>query len=377
MAQTYPPREPVREDNLSPCYVFHGEETYLADQFIRQIRKVLLSPDGEPLNLERFDLEETGWAEILDVARTAPFFFAPWRILLVTAREDLKKKPSAAEEQKGQKKKADIEAKMIRDYCQSPAPKTVLIVVIPGNVRKGHALLKPFESLPAGSAELRDLKPLKGRKLIEWIETSVRPSGKAITSEGQKKLLELAGSDLRLLDNEIEKLITYAGDRRVIDVDDVTEVCDWGRSFEEWELINCLENADIRQALLVLHRLFREGSRPEYVLGAMAGLFRDLLLARLWLRENHDRKEIFRFVRPRVQEFWSDYEWKFRGFFDLVEKSSDDDLNRAVGELEKIDTLIKSTDVPAEAMISGFVIDYCRRRRRTKSGPEATSGKWG
>ena len=90
MAPSRPPADGIREDKLSPCYVFYGEETYFADKFVRDLRKVLLSPDGETLHLEKFDLAETRWAEILDVARTAPFFFAPWRILLVTGREDSK-----------------------------------------------------------------------------------------------------------------------------------------------------------------------------------------------------------------------------------------------------------------------------------------------
>ncbi len=181
-------------------------------------------------SLEKFDLAETRWAEILDVARTAPFFFAPWRILLVTGREDSKKQPSDADQKKDLKKKPpDIERQMIREYCQSPAPKTILILVISGKVKKGHPLLKHFESLPAGAADIQEMKPLKGRSLTEWLASTVRASGKVVTPEAQRKLLEIVGSDLRRLENELEKLFTFAADRRVIDADDVAEVCDWGR----------------------------------------------------------------------------------------------------------------------------------------------------
>lgn len=262
---------------------------------------------------------------------------------------------------------------MIREYCQSPAPKTILILVIPGKVKKGHPLLKHFESLPAGAADIQEMKPLKGRSLTEWLASAVRASGKVVTPEAQRKLVEIVGSDLRRLENELEKLFTFASDRRVIDTDDVAEICDWGRTFQEWELVSSLEKGDGRQALVVLGRLFREGARPEYVLGAIAGLFRDLLLARVWRRQGQDRKEIFRTLRPKIQEFFTDYEMIFRGFFEVAEDSKSDLLGRALGELERIDTLIKSSDVPAEAMISGFVVDYCRRRR-PKPGREATSG---
>jgi|GEM_PF-283300 len=378
MAPGRPPAAgPPRADRLSPCYVFYGEETYFADQFVRDIRKVLAGPEGESLELERFDLAETSWAEVLDVARTAPFFFAPWRLLLVTSREDAKKKPAEAEDKKGQKKKkVDLEAALIKNYCLSPAPRTVLIVVISGKVKKGHSLLKIFESLPAGAADLREMKPLKPGRVPEWLSLTARAAGKVLTPEGQAKLAEIVGTDLRRLDNELEKLVTYAGARRVIDADDVAQVCDWGRTFQEWEFVSGLEKADSRQAVLVLNRLFREGARPEYILGAVVGLFRDLLLARLWLREGKDRGEIFQTLRPKLQPFFTDYDLIFRSFFDVAADTRNDVLRWALRELEGIDNLVKSSDVPAEAMITGFVVDYCARRR-SKSGRAATSGRRG
>ncbi|MEW5900605.1 MAG: hypothetical protein AB1715_03985, partial [Acidobacteriota bacterium] len=85
--------EAIREDRLSPCYVFYGEETYLAEQFIRRLKAALMSPDAESFNLERFDLEETRWPDIIDVARTAPFFFSPWRIVVVDVPEETRSEP--------------------------------------------------------------------------------------------------------------------------------------------------------------------------------------------------------------------------------------------------------------------------------------------
>jgi DNA polymerase-3 subunit delta len=349
----------IREDRLSPCYVFYGEEIYLAEQFVEQVRTLLLNPDAQPFNLERFDLEEAGWAEILDVARTAPFLFVPWRIVFVTAREESKIKLSASDE------------RLIREYCQSPAQKTILVAVIPGRGRKTHPLVKLFSSLRSGVVVHKELKPLKERDVYSWIGETLAQSGKVITAEAQERLFDVVGNGLRRIDNELKKILAYTSDRRVIDIQDVLDVCDWGREFAGWELVSSLEKADYPQSLVVLTHLFRDRAEPEYVLGTIAGLFRDLLLARLWLWENRDRKEIFAFLRPRIQESWFNYQAFFRGFFELAESFSDDELNRLIGRLERIDILIKTSDVPAEAMIQGFIFEYCRRRprRKSKEGP--------
>lgn len=364
----------IREDNLSPCYVLYGEETYLADQFIREISGVLSSPGGEPITVERFDLDEIRWGEILDVAKTAPLFLAPWRLVLVRGRGDSEKPAPDAEEKKDVKrKKADAEERLIREYCLSPAPKTVLIVVIPGSVKKGSPQLKPFASLSADAVITHELKPLKREKLAKWVESTIRNSGRTVTPEAQQRLIEIVGNDLRRLDNEIKKLLAYAADKRVIDTDDVAEVCDWGKEFAAWELVSKLEKADPEESLEVLMHLFRDGAAPEYVLGTIASFFRGVLLARLWLRQGQGKDEIFRTLRPNVREFFSDYERIFRAFFELADDSGNDVLGWALGELEKIDALIKTATVPAEAMIAGFVIDYCRRRGRGRA--EAISGK--
>lgn len=355
MAVSCFPGGEIREDTLSACYVFYGEEIYRAEQFFGRLRSALLTPDAQPLSQEKFDLEEAGWAEILDVARTSPFLFTPWRVMFVSGNEEAKLKLSAPDE------------RLIKEYCQSPAQKTVLVVAIAGKGRKTHPLIKLFSSLGSGVVVNEELKPLKRPALLDWIGSSLRPTGKVITPEAQERLAELVGSDLRRMDNELKKICAYVADRRVIDLQDVLDVCDWGREVAQWELVDKLEEADYRGSLVVLNRLFRDGSRPENVVGSIAGLFRDLLLARLWLRESRDKKEIFGTLRPRIQPNWYSYQEKSKSFFNLAEGGSDDELNRVIGRLERIDTLIKTSDVPAQAMIEGFVFEYCRLRGRREA----------
>ena len=83
MAFNYLLGEDLREDRLLPGYFFYGEETYLAHQFVRQLTDTLIAPDAQGFNLERFNLENSRWADIIDLARTIPFFFSPWRIVAV------------------------------------------------------------------------------------------------------------------------------------------------------------------------------------------------------------------------------------------------------------------------------------------------------
>ena len=343
----------IREDHLSPCFFLYGEETYLAHQFVRQLKDVLILPDAQGFNLERFDLTDSRWADIIDLARTVPFFFSPWRIVIVEVFEGREDKLSSLEES------------IITDYLRSPAPKTVLVIIFSGKIKRYYPLVKFFASLPSSAVFLKELKALKGAGLFSWIDRKLEGLGKSATPEAKGRLAEIVGNDLQRIDNELEKLVTFVSERRVIDLDDVNQICDWVKTSVFWELSDCLEKADYEQTLIVLNRFFKEGFEPPFILGIMANFFRDLLLAKLWLGEERDKKEIFAELKPRIDEkFRSLYADKFKEFFALVEGVSEDDLTQAIGDLRKIDLLTKTSDASAQWLLERFIFDYCDRRNR-------------
>jgi DNA polymerase III delta subunit len=197
--------------------------------------------------------------------------------------------------------------------------------------------------------------------------------GKSATPEALSRLEEVAGSDLRRIDREFEKLASYAADRKTVDIEDVLQVCDWTKGFIEWELADALKRADQRQSLLTLNRAFQEGVRPEHILRGLVNFFRDLLLAKLWLREGRDRKEIFAFLKPQIKEaFVKLYAEEFKALFSLLERISIGEISWAVRELEKIDFSIKTMDVSEQPLMERFVIEYCRRQQQPRERRSAT-----
>ena len=351
-----------RKGQPASCYVFYGEEKYLAEQFVREIRAELMTPDAPVFNVERFDLEETRWADIIDTARTAPFFFSLWQIVVAEVSGETRGKLSSLEE------------KIIKDYCLSPSSRTVLVIIVSGRVKKSHPLVKFLGSLPSSCIVLTEIKPLRERDLLTWIERRLGAQGKSATLEAAERLAEITSNDLQRVDNELLKIVSYVGDRKVIDVEDIHQVCDWTRSFVEWELANSLEKADREKLLVVLDQFFKEGEKPEYILGIIAAFFRNILLAKVWLRENRDRKEIFAQVMPQIQERFGDlYVSRFRDFFSLVGGISEKDLTWFLVELERIDLAIKTTEVAhPQIMLERFVFDYCGRRSRPREKPGFT-----
>ncbi len=346
----------INENTVVPCYFFHGEETFLAHQFINELKNALISEEVQEYNVEKFNLDENSWAEVIDLARTIPFFLSPWRIIGVAVSTGKKENLSP------------LEQRILEDYFTSPVSRTVMVIVFSGKIRKTSSLYKYFSSLPSTTVLIKELRPLKERNLYAWMEKKFSSQGKTADPDAMRRLEELVGNDLRRINSEIEKLITYVGEKSVIDLDDVNQITGMIKSFVEWEIADSMTKADIGQCLLVLNDLFKEGNKPELIVGIIVRFFREILQAKLLIKEkNTNRKMIFKELKPQIHEkFGNFYTTKFKEFFSLVERFSMKDLNYLLAELEKVDLKIKTSGLNPKTLLESFFSDYCRLREKDR-----------
>jgi DNA polymerase III delta subunit len=343
----------IDEKALHPCYFFYGEEPFLADEFIEELKRALISPDDQGYNIEKCSLEDQSWMEIIDLARTVPFFFSSSRVIAVNLPPGKGERLSSTEE------------KILKDYFSSPSDHTALVVVHPGKLRRSAPIFRFFSSFPSALVYVKELKPLKGRNLFSWMGRKLSLLGKRATQDAMARLAELTGNDLTRVNNELEKISTFVGDKEIIELDDVNAVSGWIKSFYEWEIVDNLEKADLEKSLIVLDNLFKESVRPEFIIGLTAKFFRDIFLAKLWLKEKEkDKKAIFKELRPQIQErFGNFYTTKFRSFFSAVDRISMHDLDDIFSLIKKIDEKVKTSDLNPHTMLEGFLFKYCQMRK--------------
>ena len=345
-------------------HFYFGEETYLAWMFVD---KALASdlPEKSPLRgLERLRLDSCSWRDVLDSARSGSLLFPTQRLLVVESPLRQKENISSPYE-----KLSANDQKIIQAYFEDPMPETSLIFIFPGRIRKTSALVKFFSSFPT-VVKVSEMKPLKGRYLEDWLGLRFKEEGTTASYEAVLRLIGLVGSDLRRLHMEVKKLVTYAGEKRRIDVEEVDQATGWVKSYIEWELANQLEQANYRECLLVVQNLLKkEGMVPVRVLALVTGFFRNLLLVKLRLREDdRTRKEIFREVKPQIQEnFRGLYETQFRQLFSLADAFSLDDLRHILDRLSDVDLKLKSTGLSFQTLLEGFLFEYCWMRKYGRS----------
>ena len=189
----------IDQKSVLPCYFFYGEEVFLAQQFLEELKDLLISGDQQNFAVERFDLDQQSWMDIFDTARSISFF--PTARIFVVNMVKPQEKLSKPDMTERREKLNKTDEKIIRSYFEDPTPQTVMIFIHPKKLRSSAAIVKLFSSLPA--SEVIELKPLRAPQISSWMDRRIGLSGKSVSMEAKTRLIELAGSNLSLINNEL------------------------------------------------------------------------------------------------------------------------------------------------------------------------------
>ena len=346
--------------DLSPAYFFYGEDVFPVVEFIEEIKGKISSSDHQDTELERYELGTDSWADIIDSAKTMPLLSSSWRLIRVEIPPRKKQNKPRKEE-----RLSSSDEELLKSYLSSPSEKTFLIIVFNQKIKTSSPLLKFFRSLPKKSIHIEKLSPLQGRKLEAWVKNQIRKQGKNIDLYACKRLAELAGNDLSRLNMEIDKLITFVGERNFIKTEDVERISGWVKPFIYWEITNSLEEAHYKKCLFTLDKLLeKENVSPVVIMNEISGFFNDVLLTKMRLQEgNKDKKSIFKEIKPFIPERYRDlYQRKFKQIIHFAELISIKELRYYIEQLKNIDIKVKSTGLSFHELMDGFLFDYCQRR---------------
>ena len=312
----------------SLCY-FYGEESFLIERITRQLLDKVIDPALKDFNFNVFFGNESKGVDIVDVAQTLPMF-ADQRAVLVKRAELLK---------------ADA-LDILLDYIRKPAETTCMIF----NGLKIDQRKKFFLELKKRGA-LVEYKRLYDNKLSGFILAESLVHGKPMEPAAADLLSFLIGNNLQELSSQIEKLALYAGVRAKITLDDVRAVASNSKAFTVFELARFLGARDMRNALISLDTLFRNGEEAPMMLGALARHFRQLWKVREMLELKASQSDISRELGINAY-FLSDYLRQARNF-------EREELRDIFDELYRCDVSSK-TGGHSYTLMHGLVMGICR-----------------
>ena len=246
----------VQRKKIFPVTLLHGGEDFLIDECVRAVIETTLDEGAKGFNLDVVYGSKTDVQEVIAHASAFPMM-GDKRVVVVKEFEKLATTDPAKE--------------IFKAYLEHPLASTCLLLVsADADLRK-----KPFTDLKK-LAEVVECKPLYDNQVLDWIDRRIRELGKTADPESCRLLHAYVGNSLRALQNEIEKLFIFVGEKKTIGAEDVSEVVGASKGYTIFELQNAIGRKDLREALRILHAMLEAGQSPQMIIVMLTRFFQQL-----------------------------------------------------------------------------------------------------
>ena len=271
-------KQALKSKELGRLYFFHGEETFLLNHYLGQMKKQLLDELTESFNYNRLNNETFDMRSFIDAVEAMPMMA---EATLVQVDEiDLFKLPEGDR------------AKMAEVLSDIPEWCTVVFTYETVAWKPDKRLKKLWEAIDT-NGEIVEFAKQDQRDLVAWIQRHFAAHKKRITGDLCVYLIDITGGTMTALAGEIDKISAYSGadEIRKTDIDAVTEPVLDAVVFQMTDL---LSEGRYSAALQKLQTLLKMQQEPLAILGAVGGHFRRLGTARTLLDNGKNSSELQR-----------------------------------------------------------------------------------
>lgn len=235
-------------------YVLSGDEELLKRHALQCIQTVALGDVDPELAVSRFAGDSSEFSTIRNELASVSFF-SDRRLVIVDAADPFVTKF-----------RSQLEA-----YVASPAATGVLVL----DVKAFPATTNLAKAIPDGGHIV--CKAPAERYLSRWsVDWCAAHYGKKISNQAAQLLVELIGSALGIIDQELQKLCDFVGDRPSIEMKDVDDLVGRSRGANIFRILDAIGAGRPALAIEVLEEAFTHGDDPMKVLAALGVQLRRL-----------------------------------------------------------------------------------------------------
>lgn len=257
---------------LEPLYLLLGPERYLRRAAAQEIAESALST-----TLIR-EFNEASFSLLTDSVRSA--VAAAEQLPMMSERRVVRVRDFA--------RLRDADEDVLIAYLANPSPTTVMIFTaddLDKRKKSTKALLD--------ACTVVDFSPLKDSEAKAWARSYLKSLKSAADDQVLSEIVNLVGTDIQTLANELDKLASAAVDTGRIEMRLVDELIGRTRELSNFELGDQLMSNNRKRALETLHRLLDDGAEPVMLIGLIAGNYHRLALGKHLLSRG-GREEVFR-----------------------------------------------------------------------------------
>lgn len=317
----------IEKGNLAPIYLMYGEEDLLAEDLIEKAKIAVGGSTADNLNTEVLWGDEIKGNTITDKAKTLPFM-AERRLIIVRGIDLLPKD----------------ELNKILPYLSSTVPSTTIIFTA-----AKIDIRRKFYSTITKKHISANLKPLKKQEATRWAIERSKSKGITITDRGIRMLVEVVGTNLRLINSELDKLAIYLGDKKG-DYQDVEEITTGRINESIFALTDAIGLKDTTKCLTILNKLIDDGDAPQ---GIFSMITRQIRL--IWLVKSMKQKKVPFAEIPSKAGFPP---FLLKNYLKQADNFKGKNLRKSFSKLKDADLKLKS-DLRPNIVLENLILGLC------------------
>lgn len=323
------------------AYIFYGEESYLREYYLGELRKKLIPPGFETFNYHALEGKDVTAQSLSEMVEAMPMMAE--RTMTAVTDYDIFK---LGEEQRG---------KLIALLEDLP-PYCCLVFVYDTLEYKPNRTMKKLCKALDTYVEAVEFPAAENSDLLPWISRRFKALGKEIDRQTAEYLVFTCGGLMTGLVPEIQKIAAYAKGPAVTR-EDVDAVADPVLSAEVFRLSDAVLQGNYDQAASILGDLLKMQTEPILILAALGSQLRRIWTARLALDSGRDRYWLM--------ELWgmkSDYPAKL--LLSAARRTTGEWCAQAVRQCQVLDRRMKSErGVDSAGELKLLLVRLAARRR--------------
>lgn len=266
-------KDALKAGDLGCAYLFYGEESYLREYYLGELRKQLVPAGFEEFNYHRIEGKDLTVQNLVEMAEAMPMMAE--RTLIVVIDFDMFK---LNEEQRN---------KLIAFFEDIP-PYCCVVFVYDTIAYKPNRTMKKLYKAVNDHVEVVEFQAQTSNDLVSWIARRFRALGKEIDRQTAEYLMFICGGLMTGLVPEIEKIGAYAKGK-TITTKDIDAVADPVLSAEVFKLSDAVLQGNYDHAASILGDLLKLQTEPILILAALGSQLRRIYTARVAIDSGKDK----------------------------------------------------------------------------------------
>lgn len=273
----------IREKKLGRLYFFHGEEAFLRNHYLGQMKKILIDDLTESFNYHKLTKETFDLQSFADAVESLPMMAEA--TFVVVDDIDIFKLPECDRE------------KLTSVFCDIPDYCTVVFLYESVEWKPDKRFKKLWDAVEKFGTVVEFARQDQ-RELINWVTRHFAANKKQITPDLCSYLIDITGGTMTALAGEISKISAYSEADRITksDIDAVTEPVLDAVVFQMTDLMAA---GKYPAALMKLQQLLKMQEEPIGILAMIGRQFRQIGTARTLLDNGKGVPEVMRLTGLR------------------------------------------------------------------------------